>query len=566
MADANGDATDQPAHKGPKAPCVYCGKVIDRGIDRCPHCRTSYSLAVRKASREVIGDWFYLDPRNTSGRGVTFETLIKMIEKGRIRPDSVVRGPTTHHDWMYAAEAPRLAKYLGMCPHCFNGAKPEDTYCTHCQMNMNERPADARPDATPDQIQDPYHKPAYEMEERLAEAAKAGEEPPTPAPRPAPVGGLFTPPARGQPPRPEAKPSATAAAAVAALAESGAAERPSRVAAAPRRSGPKLWIVLVLTWVTLIPVLILGYVLPIPVLHDALHAVVDPARGTGEETPPPKPPPEQTPATDPQWLKNQLALADAAEQKKDYQAAIRIYEGIIEKTGDESWRQRVAALSQKPEQERQKRLQKLRDRLEMAEDLASQKRYDDALAVLRNISREDRSLLGALGIGVENMETSIRTAKAQHDKKGQQQTQLAGRLAAANALRAEGKLKEALAAYQGIGQAFDATMVAGSLDLGQVIQDLTAEIAKAQATKPPEPPPDHTGQEPEPPPNEAATEIADLLAKAADLEKEEKFTEALATLQQIKEKFDKKFWPDKLEERIRQVKAKKEALEFFGME
>jgi len=540
MADANGDATDQPAYKSPKAPCVYCGKVIDRGIDRCPHCRTSYSFAVRKASREVVGDWFYLDPRNPSGRGVTFETLIKMIEKGRIRPDSVVRGPTTHHDWMYAAEAPRLAKYLGMCPHCFAEARPEDTYCTHCQLNMNERPADARPDATPDQVQDPYHKPAYEMEERLAEAAKAGEEPPTPAPRPAPVGGRRPPPARGQPPRPEAKPSATAAAAAAALAESGAAERPSRVAAAPRRSGPKLWIVLVLTWVTLIPVLILGYVLPIPVLHDALHAVVGSARGTGEETPVPEPPPEHPAATDAQWLKKQLALADAAEQKKDYQAAIRIYEGIIQETGDESWRQRIAALRQQPEQERQKRLQKLRDRLEMAEDLAAQKRYDDALAVLRNISREDRSLLASLGIGVENMATSIRTAKAQHDKKGQQQKQLAYRLAAANALR---KLKEALAAYQAIGKAFDATMVAGIIDLAKVTADLTAKIAKAEAA---EPPPEPAGQEPEPPPSEAATQIADLLAKAAGLEKEEKFTEALATLQQIK--------------------AKKEALEFFGME
>mgnify|MGYP006287987957 CR=1 FL=1 len=57
-----------------------------------------------------------------------------------------------------------------------------------------------------------------------------------------------------------------------------------------------------------------------------------------------------------------------------------------------------------------------------------------------------------------------------------------------------------------------------------------------------------------------------MMAKAAALEKEEKFAEALAALEQIKETFDQKFWPDKLEERIRQVKAKKEALEFFGME
>ena len=280
MADANGGASNQPVFKGPEAPCVYCGKVIDRGADRCPHCRTSYSFAVRKASREVVGDWFYLDSRNPSGRGVTFETLIKMIEKGRIRPDSIVRGPTTHHDWMYAAETPRLAKYLGLCPHCFTEAKPEDTYCTQCQLNMNERPAEARPGATPDEIADPYHRPAYEMEERLAQAAETEQEPATPPPRPAPAGvsrpsaAAAAGPARGPGPRPEPKPSPMAPAAAQALAGSGTGDRPSRVAAASRRGGPKLWIVLVLAWVTLIPILILGYLLPIPVLHDALHAII----------------------------------------------------------------------------------------------------------------------------------------------------------------------------------------------------------------------------------------------------------------------------------------------------
>ncbi|MFO8013349.1 MAG: hypothetical protein R6X20_08595 [Phycisphaerae bacterium] len=561
MADPNADATDQPAFKGPEAPCVYCGKVIDRGADRCPHCRTSYSLAVRKASREVVGDWFYLDPRNPSGRGVTFETLIKMIEKGRIKPDSIVRGPTTHHDWVYAAEAPRLAKYLGMCPHCFAEAKPEDTYCTHCQLNMNERPAEARPGATPDDVQDPYHKAAYEVEERLAEAAKAEEEPPTPAPRPAPAAAPRPAAAPGPGPRPEPKPSAMATAAAQALAGSGAGERPSRVAATPQRSGPKLWIVLVLTWVTLIPILLLGWFLPIPILHDALHAVA--GGGDGGET---APPPDEGTQVDQQWLKDQLARADAAEQRKDYAAAIRIYRQIIDRTGDTSWEQRIKTLREQPVQERQERLQKLRDRLEMAEDLAAQKRYDDALAVLRNIGREDRSLLSSLGIGVDHMESTIQAAKTRQTKVEEQRQELASRLAAAKALREEGKLKEALAAYMAIGETFDAALIPDTVDLAKVTADLKAEIAEAEAGKPPEETTETTGREPEPPPSEAAKAIADLLAQAASLEKAEKFAEALAALEQIKEKFDKKFWPDQLEQRIRQVKAKKEALEFFGME
>jgi len=548
MADAKGGGTDQPAYKGAKAPCVYCGKVIERGVDRCPHCRISYSFAVRKASREVVGEWFYLDPRNPSGRGVTFETLIKMIEKGRIKPDSIVRGPTTHHDWMFAAEAPRLAKYLRLCPHCFAEARPEDTYCDACQMNMNERPAEARPDAAPDAVKEPFHKAAYQMEERLAEAAGAE---PTETPPPAPAVGRPVPSSEPSP-RP-GPPRSPAAAAAAALADSAAdpGERRSRVGPTPERARPKLWLVLVLTWVTLIPIfLVLAYAVPDFPLHTTLHS----AFGRGE-TAPPETPPQPTGEVDPQWLQAQLARADAAEQKKDYAAAMHIYEEIVEKTGEESWRQRIAAIRHKSEQERRKRLQKLRDRLEMAEDLAARKRYDDALAVLRNISPEDRRLLGSLGIGVENMEGSIRTAKAQHDKKEQQRKELTERLAAAKALRQEGRPKEALAAYEAIGNAFDADLVADFIDLANVIRALKAEIAKAEAAEPPEPPPD-----------EAATEIADLLAKTASLEKAEKFSEALATLQQIKETFDKKFWPDQLEQRIRDVKSKKEALEFFGMD
>ena len=506
MSDASGDAIDQPAFKGPEAPCVYCGQVIERGADRCPHCRTSYSFAVRKASREVVGDWFYLDPRNPSGRGVTFETLIKMIEKGRIKPDSIVRGPTTHHDWMYAAEAPRLAKYLGVCPHCFGKAKPEDTYCDHCQLNMNERPADARPGATPDEIQDPHHQAAYKMEERLAEAAKTDEDPETPSLRPEPTAAQrpaaagTAGPARGPGPRPEPKPSPMATAAAQALAGSGTSDRPSRVAAAPRRSGPKLWIVLILTWATLIPILLLGWFLPIPILHDALHAVAG-STENGGDTPPTPPRPGDGPKVDQQWLKEQLARADAAEQKKDYAGAIAIYEQIIDRTGDDSWRQRIATLRAKPKEERQERLQKLRDRLEMAEDLAAQKRYGDALAVLRNISREDRSLLSSLGIGVDNMESTIQSAKTRQAEVEAQRQDLAARLAAAKALRDEGNLKEALAAYQAIGRAFDARMVPDTVDLAAITEELKTEIAQAEAAKPPEPEPSTGGTEPEPPPS-----------------------------------------------------------------
>jgi len=548
MAETSDSSGKQPAWQGDQAPCVYCGRVIDRSTDRCPHCRTSFSVAVRRASREVVGDWYYLDPRNPSGRGVTFETLIKMIEKGRIKADSVVRGPTTHHDWMYAAETPRLAKYLGMCPHCFAEAKPEDTFCTSCQLQMNMRPGTPRPGIPPDLVKEPFHKDAYEMEQKLAEVAAGTTEAPDAAPAPTPPPALAAAPT----PRPESTPAATAAAAAAALADTGTAvaDRPSRiVASAARRGRPKLWLVLILTWVTLIPVLLLAYFF-IPPVGNGIRSIF------GITTPPPPPPPDPLPQVDAAWIRNRLADADEAEQAKDYALAIAVIKDIIEKTGDVSLESRIEALRRKPEEEHKARLAKLRNRLELAETFSADHRYDDALAVMRNIGKEDRSWLLSRKVDVDKMEETIRAAQTQYVKQKQQE-QLTAMLTQAADLRKSKKPAEALSVYTQIGNTFPNGLVAAHIDLAATIQQLQAEIAAATPPKPPKPPK---------PPDEAAKAVADLWAQAKGLEQKEKFAEALAKLEEIKTTFDQKFWPDALEDRIRQVKAKKEALEFFGID
>ena len=134
------------------------------------------------------------------GSEMCIRDSIKMVEKGRLQADSIVRGPTTHQDWMYAAETPRLAKYLGLCPHCFASAKPEDMYCTSCQSNMNEHPADSRPGVPADLAKPPYHLSAYEIEKELARSVPSAAEKASGGPS-------------------EAAPASTAAEAVAAFAE-----------------------------------------------------------------------------------------------------------------------------------------------------------------------------------------------------------------------------------------------------------------------------------------------------------------------------------------------------------
>ncbi len=546
MAETDDSSSDQPAWKGDEAPCVYCGQVIERSSDRCPHCLTSFSFAVRQASRETVGDWYYLDPRNPSGRGVTFETLIKMIEKGRLKADSIVRGPTTHHDWTYAGEAPRLAKYLGMCPHCFAEAKPEETFCTSCQLNMNARPAAPRPGIPPELVKDLFHKAAYEMEEKLAEAAAETVEAPVAAPAPTPPPEPALRPATWR----EPTPSVTAAAAAAAVAE-----RKSRiVAAAGRRGRPKLWLVIILTWGTLLPILVLGYFF-IPDVENWFHT----APGGGTTPAPPEisdPPPKPGDA----WFQNQLAEADKAEQAKDYARTIRILRTILEKTGDESLRVRIEALQRKPREERKARLDKLGRRLVMARQFAANHQYEDALAIFRNIGREDRSFLASpnIAVDVDKMEEEVRADQARYAKQQKQQQQLTAMLDQAADLRESKKLAEALSAYMQIGNTFPEKLVKKHIDLAATIKELQTQMDAITPPEPPKPPPK--------PPDETAKAVADLLAAAAALEKQEKFAEALAKLEEIKTKFEQTFWPDALEDRIQQVKAKKEALQFFGID
>ena len=169
-----GDAGDAAPWLAATMPCVYCGRTIERSSQRCPQCKTSYSMAVRKASREVEGDWFYLEPRNPSNRGVDFRTMLKLIEKGRLRPDSIVRGPATHQDWMYAAEAPMLSKHLGNCPHCFGPATGNDEFCTTCGRHLDQIPGRLKSG-----LSSPTANVRFaareQMEQSLAEALKTHE-------------------------------------------------------------------------------------------------------------------------------------------------------------------------------------------------------------------------------------------------------------------------------------------------------------------------------------------------------------------------------------------------------
>jgi hypothetical protein len=604
--------TDSPSSGGPaawqsaQAPCVYCGQVIDRTEDRCPHCRTSMSVAVRRASREVIGPWYYLDPRNPSGRGVTFEALIKMIEKGRIKADSIVRGPTTHQDWMYAAEAPRLAKYLGLCPHCFGEVRPEDTYCSHCQLNMNTRPAEPRPGVPESLVKPPVQKAAYDIERQLAGAGaspdatlegQALDVPVTPVPLP--VASVVPPLPRAADPAPMSAPAArpapmpvpvarqvapvrvdstatiAAAAAVAAAgggpaplpasalagAAAAAGERPSRVAA--KRPRPKLWVVLALTWGTMLVLVLL--VVYTPILPAGardkfrgllgMKPVSEPASTTTVVQAQPKPGDD--------WLDFRTKEADKAKTVRDYARARDLYLEIFNKVGDPVWRSRADEMSQKITEEAKQRSAKLAERLKQADTYADAHQYDDALAILRNISPDDRLFIASRGTAVDAMEKRFTEDRATWAQRAAQETQLRAALAHIGELRSARKNDEALRALRDIRSYKTYPQDLVSLVAPKIDEDIKDLDTLVSGTKVRPDIPVTPVKPPEANPELATPIIADLMAQADQLEKAEKLTDALAKLQEIQKRFPKNLWPEGLEARVRRVKDKVDALKFF---
>lgn len=102
------------------------------------------SSATRSATRQRIGPWFVLQARNPSAPGMRYVTLLSLVRKGHVTPRSIVRGPTTHQLWTFAASVRGLSREFGICYHCGEQIDSAAPNCSHC-MKMQDLPAD--PDA-----------------------------------------------------------------------------------------------------------------------------------------------------------------------------------------------------------------------------------------------------------------------------------------------------------------------------------------------------------------------------------------------------------------------------------
>jgi hypothetical protein len=112
--------------------CPYCGAVNESPAGPCPNCSLENTPAGRKATKSRIGPWYVLQRRNPAAPGMKYDMLLNFVRKGRVKPRTIVRGPTTHQLWRFAAHVKGLSREFGLCYSCGGKIEPASTVCQTC--------------------------------------------------------------------------------------------------------------------------------------------------------------------------------------------------------------------------------------------------------------------------------------------------------------------------------------------------------------------------------------------------------------------------------------------------
>jgi hypothetical protein len=120
--------------------CPFCGTVNQASAKACRQCGMENNQSTRTATRSKIGPWFVWQARNPSAPGMNWATLMSLVEKGRVTPRSVVRGPTTGQLWRFAARVKGVSREFGLCWHCGGELQKTARLCPACKR-LQQPPA-----------------------------------------------------------------------------------------------------------------------------------------------------------------------------------------------------------------------------------------------------------------------------------------------------------------------------------------------------------------------------------------------------------------------------------------
>jgi len=198
--------------------CPYCGHV-QATLEKCEECGGLFDTLSLRATQVCMGPWFIRDKKRPFRPGCSYEILKKQINSGKIKANSVVRGPTTRQFWSIARTVPGVAHLLGVCHQCQTQVKPTDTKCPACSAPFRD-------------VQLRNEMGLFYTTEANAQAAQKAIEKEIAGGGVTPAQPVKQPPAPGTPGAPGAA-GAAAAGAAAATPVPGAAVTPSPVAVTP---------------------------------------------------------------------------------------------------------------------------------------------------------------------------------------------------------------------------------------------------------------------------------------------------------------------------------------------
>jgi hypothetical protein len=111
--------------------CPYCGEA-QRASDRCRACGGLFEALSRQATHNAMGPWYVRDSARPFQPGCSYETIVRLIERGRVTKTSIIRGPTTKQFWTVARRVPGLSHLFGYCHHCESKVEPSMHGCPSC--------------------------------------------------------------------------------------------------------------------------------------------------------------------------------------------------------------------------------------------------------------------------------------------------------------------------------------------------------------------------------------------------------------------------------------------------
>lgn len=111
--------------------CPYCGEAQPLS-ERCRACRGFFEPLSRQATHNSMGPWFIRDVKRPHRPGCSYETLVRLIERGLVDRFSIIRGPTTRQFWAVAKRVPGVAHLLGYCHNCDAHVEPTHHGCPKC--------------------------------------------------------------------------------------------------------------------------------------------------------------------------------------------------------------------------------------------------------------------------------------------------------------------------------------------------------------------------------------------------------------------------------------------------